>query len=87
MPIHPNTPQPPIQLQTLEPNYQNPLSYQYSAGIQYSVSSDTLFAVGYSGSHQIHQGLNVNINQIPTADLLDVYNYEETGGGPMTRAL
>lgn len=75
-----NTPQPPNQLQTLEPNYDNPLSYQYSAGIQYSLTSDTLLAVGYAGSHQIHQGLNVDINQVPTADLLGVYTYENSGG-------
>jgi outer membrane receptor protein involved in Fe transport len=79
-PFNPNTPQPPIQLGSLEPNYDNPLSYQYSAGIQYSVTSDTLFALGYAGSHQIHQGLNVDINQVPYADLLSVYEYENSGG-------
>jgi outer membrane receptor protein involved in Fe transport len=79
-PYNPSTPQPPIQLQTLEPNYDNPLSYQYSAGIQYSLTSDTLLAVGYAGSHQIHQGLNVDINQVPYSDLLGVYEYENSGG-------
>ncbi len=79
-PFNPLAPQPPIALQTLEPNYDNPLSYQYSAGIQYSLSSNTLLGVGYAGSHQIHQGLNVDINQVPTADLLSVYEYENSGG-------
>jgi len=79
-PFDPSLPQPPNQLQTLEPNYDNPLSYQYSAGIQYSLTSDTLLAVGYAGSHQIHQGLNVDINQVPYAGLLGVYQYENSGG-------
>jgi outer membrane receptor protein involved in Fe transport len=79
-PFNPNLPQPPIALQTLEPNYDNPLSYQYSAGVQYSITSNTLVAAGYAGSHQIHQGLNVDINQVPYADLLGVYEYENSGG-------
>lgn len=79
-PFNPNSPQPPNALQTLEPNYDNPLSYQYSAGIQYSLTSNTVWAVGYAGSHQIHQGLNVDINQVPVADLLGVYEYENSGG-------
>ncbi len=79
-PFNPTASQPPISLQTLEPNYDNPLSYQYSAGIQYSITSDTLFAVGYAGSHQIHQGLNVDINQVPYGDLLGVYEYTNSGG-------
>ncbi len=78
--FNPNAPQPPNQLQTLEPNYDNPLSYQYSAGIQYSFAPDTLLAVGYAGSHQIHQGLNVDINQVPYSDLAGVYQYENSGG-------
>src|SRR6185437_3293507 len=76
----PSEPQPPTQLQTLAPNYQIPVSYQYSAGIQYSVDTNTLLAVGYAGSHQVHQGLNVNINQVPSADFLGVYEYENNGG-------
>jgi outer membrane receptor protein involved in Fe transport len=76
----PNLPQPPNTLQTLEPTYDNPLSYQYSAGIQYSITSDTVLAVGYAGSHQIHQGLNIDANQVPYADLLGVYDYVNSGG-------
>ncbi len=79
-PFNPSQPQPPTALQTLAPNYQIPVSYQYSAGIQYSVTSDTLLALGYAGSHQVHQGLNVNINQVPSADFLSVYQYENSGG-------
>ncbi len=78
--FNPNLPQPPSTLQTLEPNYDNPLSYQYSAGVQYSLTSDTVLAIGYAGSHQIHQGLNVDINQVPYGDLLGVYQYENSGG-------
>ena len=79
-PFNPAAPQPPIALGSLEPNYDNPLSYQYSAGIQYSLTSNTVLAVGYAGSHQIHQGLNVDINQVPISDLLSVYQYENNGG-------
>ncbi len=79
-PFNPSAPQPPTSLQTLDPNYQIPVNYQYSAGLQYSVTSDTLLALGYAGSHQVHQGLNVDINQVPTADFLGVYQYENSGG-------
>ncbi len=79
-PFDPNLPQPPNILRTLEPTYDNPLSYQYSAGIQYSITSETVLAVGYAGSHQIHQGLNRDANQVPNADLLGVYDYENSGG-------
>src|SRR6185312_1675977 len=79
-PFDPALPQPPNTLRTLEPTYDNPLSYQYSAGIQYSITSDTVLAVGYAGSHQIHQGVNLDANQVPNADLLGVYDYENSGG-------
>jgi len=79
-PFNPNEPQPPISLQTLAQNYEIPVSYQYSAGVQYSVNSDTLLAVGYAGSHQVHQGLNVDINQVPSTDFFGVYQYENSGG-------
>ncbi len=78
--FNPSSPQPPNTLQTLEPNYDPPLSYQYSAGIQYSLNTNSLLAIGYAGSHQIHQGLNVDINQVPYTDLLGVYQYENSGG-------
>ncbi len=39
-----------------------------------------MLAVGYAGSHQIHQGLNVNINQVPGSRLACVYQYEKSGG-------
>ncbi|HSU32142.1 MAG TPA: carboxypeptidase regulatory-like domain-containing protein [Bryobacteraceae bacterium] len=79
-PFDPDLPQPPTQLHTLEPKYDIPVNYQYSAGVQYSINSDTIFALGYAGSHQIHQGVNVDINQVPSAYFLDVYNYQSSGG-------
>jgi outer membrane receptor protein involved in Fe transport len=78
--FNPDLPQPPTQLHTLDPIYNIPVSYQYSAGIQYSLNSDTVFALGYAGSHQVHQGVNVDINQVPSAYFLDVYNYVSSGG-------
>ncbi|HWF03884.1 MAG TPA: TonB-dependent receptor, partial [Candidatus Angelobacter sp.] len=76
----PNLPQPPTTLHTLQQQYDIPVNYQYSTGIQYSLTGDTLLAIGYAGSHQIHQGLNVDINQVPSADFFGVYEYENSGG-------
>jgi hypothetical protein len=56
------------------------LNYQYNADVQYSFGSGTILDIGYSGSHQIHQGRNRDINQAPTSDLLSIYNYENSGG-------
>ena len=72
-PFNPNTPQPPTLLGSLDPIYNNPLSYQYSAGLQYQAAHDTVIEVNYVGSHQIHQGRNRDINQIPYQDLLGAY--------------
>ncbi len=72
-PFNPNTPQPPTLLQTLEPNYNNPLAYQYSAGIQYQAARDTVLELDYAGSHQIHQGRNRDINQTPDIYLPSIY--------------
>jgi hypothetical protein len=69
-PFNPDTPQPPTQLGALDPVYYNPLNYQYSAGLQYQAARDTVIELNYVGSHQIHQGRNRNINQIPYSDLL-----------------
>jgi outer membrane receptor protein involved in Fe transport len=79
-PFNPSAPQPPISLGTLDPTYDNPVSYQYSMGLQYSIGTDTLLGVGYAGSHQIHQGQNVDINQVPSADFLSIYQYVNSGG-------
>jgi outer membrane receptor protein involved in Fe transport len=78
--FNPDAPQPPSTLHTLQQQYDIPVNYQYSTGFQYSLTSDTVLAVGYAGSHQIHQGLNVDINQVPSADFFGVYQYENSGG-------
>lgn len=72
-PFNPATPQPPTLLGSLDPTYFNPLSYQYSAGFQYQAARDTVIELNYVGSHQIHQGRNRDINQIPYNDLLSAY--------------
>jgi hypothetical protein len=82
--FNPALPQPPISLQTLDPLYDIPESYQYSSGVQYSLNANTVMDVSYAGSHQIHQGRNRDINQVPIADLLGVYQYENSGGAEGT---
>lgn len=78
--FNPDLPQPPTAIHSLAENYMIPVNYQYSAGIQYSLNPDTVLAVGYAGSHQVHQGLNIDVNQVPSADFLGVYQYENSGG-------
>jgi outer membrane receptor protein involved in Fe transport len=72
-PFNPATPQPPTLLQALDPTYNNPLSYQYSAGVQYQAARDTVLELDYVGSHQIHQGRNRDINQTPDVYLPSIY--------------
>jgi carboxypeptidase family protein/TonB-dependent receptor-like protein len=72
-PFNPNTPQPPTLLHSLDPNYDHPLSYQYSAGVQYQAARDTVLELDYVGSHQIHQGRNRDINQTPYIYLPAIY--------------
>ncbi|MGI8958485.1 MAG: carboxypeptidase regulatory-like domain-containing protein [Bryobacteraceae bacterium] len=72
-PFNPNTPQPPTLLQALDPTYNNPLAYQYSAGVQYQAARDTVLELDYVGSHQIHQGRNRDINQTPNIILPSIY--------------
>ena len=72
-PFNPATPQPPTLLQTLDPIYDNPLSYQYSAGTQYQLAQNAVLEVNYVGSHQIHQGRNRDINQVVSSALLGAY--------------
>jgi len=64
-PFNPDLPQPPLLLQVLDPVYFNPQSYQYSLGFQYEFARDTTLEINYVGSHQIHQGRNRDINQVP----------------------
>jgi hypothetical protein len=72
-PFNAATPQPPTLLQTLDPIYYNPLSYQYSAGAQYQLAQSAVVEVNYVGSHQIHQGRNRDINQVAYSALLGAY--------------
>jgi len=64
-PFNPDTPQAPTFLQTLDPVYKTPTSYQYSFGVQYELAPRSTFDVSYAGSRQIHQGRNRDINQVP----------------------
>ncbi len=48
--------------------------------MQYGIDSKTVLDVAYAGSRQVHQGRNQDINQVPLADLLAVYQYENSGG-------
>lgn len=72
-PFNPNTPQPPTVLHALDPIYANPQSYQYSAGLQYQAARNTVLELNYVGSHQIHQGRNRDINQVPDQYLPGAY--------------
>jgi outer membrane receptor protein involved in Fe transport len=72
-PFNPDTPQPATILGALDPSYYNPLSYQYSAGAQYQITKDTIVEANYIGTHQIHQGRNRDINQIPAEYQLAAY--------------
>jgi outer membrane receptor protein involved in Fe transport len=73
-PFDPNLPQPPVTISALDPVYNNPLSYQYSLGVQYEFPSRTTLEVDYVGSHQIHLGQNRDINQIPAQYQLGVFD-------------
>ena len=79
-PYNPNTPQPPLSLQSLDQNYLNPVSYQYSLGFQYELMANTSLEINYVGNHQIHLGRNRNINQLPDAARL---NLATTGGAAL----
>jgi hypothetical protein len=69
-PFNTQTPQPPVDMQVLDPVYKNPASYQYSMGIQYELIRETTLEVNYVGSRQVHLGLNANINQVLRQDQL-----------------
>ena len=73
-PFNPDLPQPPLLLGALDPVYNNPLSYQYSLGIQHEIFRNTIFEINYVGSHQIHQGRNRDINQVPPQFQRAVYD-------------
>lgn len=79
-PFNTNTPQPPVRLNVLDPIYPNPVSYQYSLGIQYELLSDTSLEVNYVGSRQVHLSRNRDINQIPAEFQSEVYDSIFQGG-------
>lgn len=72
-PFNPETPQAPTFLQTLDPVYKTPTSYQYSFGVQYELAPRSTLDVSYVGSRQIHQGRNRDINQVPAEYRLGVF--------------
>jgi len=73
-PIAPGTPEPPSALMALDLRRDDPTSYQYSFGLQYAPLSRTTIEADYVGSHESHIGRNLDINQVPAADQLAVYN-------------
>lgn len=72
--FNPDTPQAPLYLQQVRDGiYFNPQSYQYSLGFQYEIRPNTTLDINYVGSHQIHQGRNRDINQVPEQYHLGVF--------------
>jgi hypothetical protein len=58
-------------------NYNLPVSYQYSFGVQHSLTSRTVFSLSYVGNQNRHQSDQVNINLVPTADLPALIGHTE----------
>jgi hypothetical protein len=73
-PIPPGTPEPSLGLMALDRNRADPTSYQYSGGFQFAPVKNTTLEVDYVGSHEIHIGRNLDINQVLPADQLAVFN-------------
>jgi hypothetical protein len=80
-PFDPNLPQPPVNLEVLDPINWNPESQQWSLGYQYQINRSTTFVMNYVGSHQIHLGRNINLNQVPAADQFAIYQSVVLGTG------
>jgi Carboxypeptidase regulatory-like domain len=55
-------------------NYNLPVSYQYSFGVQHSLTNRTVFSLSYVGNENRHQSDQVNINLVPTSDLPGLIN-------------
>jgi hypothetical protein len=72
--VAPGTPQPAGALAALDLEHQNPASYQYSFGFQYTLIANTTLELDYVGSRQVHLGRNRDINQVMPADQLAVFN-------------
>jgi len=60
-------------------NYKLPSDYQYSAGVQQSLSGNTLLSVSYVGSQSRHQNDFRETNLPPVADLAGLVNSGGTG--------
>jgi Carboxypeptidase regulatory-like domain len=58
-------------------NYNLPVSYQYSFGVQHSLTSRTVLSVAYVGNENRHQSDQVNVNLVPTGDLPALINKTE----------
>ncbi len=71
-PVAPGTPEPTPSLTALDIKRQNGVSYQYSLGLQYAPVANTTLEIDYVGSHQVHLGLNRDINQVSPQDQLAV---------------
>ena len=55
-------------------NYKLPVSYQYSFGVQHSLTSKTVFSLSYVGNQDRHQSDEANLNLVPAADLPGLIN-------------
>jgi hypothetical protein len=58
----------PGTLQTFEPHYFQPNTWQWNFGGEYQINSRTMFSLSYVGNKSTHQQINHNINQpLPSA--------------------
>jgi hypothetical protein len=73
-PLTPGTPQPTLGLMAVDRKREDPVSYQYSGGFQVALERDTTLEMDYIGSHEVHEGRNLDINQVEAVDQLAVYN-------------
>ncbi|HKV24302.1 MAG TPA: carboxypeptidase-like regulatory domain-containing protein [Candidatus Acidoferrum sp.] len=62
-------------------NYKLPVSYQYSVGVQHSLTSKTVLSVSYVGNQSRHQNDYRNVNLPPAGDLASLI-----GGSPYQTA-
>lgn len=53
----------PVSIVTLNPIYKVPTAYNWSFGVQRSLTANTLLSVAYVGSRETHMDANENINQ------------------------
>ncbi len=55
----------PVAIYTLDPVYKVPTAYNWSFGVQRSLTVNTLLSVAYVGSRETHMDASENINQPP----------------------